>query len=192
MLKRENGKSNCAGNSQATALIEAISLGGKSNRPTGPRTLLERLDTFDMKSLPHPTDERPCRVQPCRDRHVVHSFRCVQHDPGPNHLSIRCLRRSRPLFDHGSFFFAQLDPIRTCPSHVHPPHLAASDEGYALCSNLANGVLSQRKDGDLSIDARRRGRHRRGRGSAGRISRCARRGRAPTRRRGRSSSRRWR
>ena len=120
MLKRENGRSNCAGSSHAIALTEATCLGGKRAGPSGSRPLFERLEAFEMEPLSHPTDKRTRRVQPCRDCHVVRPIRCVQDHPCPDDLSIGCLRRSRSPFNHSTLVVAQLDPIRSRPSHVRP------------------------------------------------------------------------
>ena len=58
MLKRENGKSSCAGSSQATALTDAISLGGKTCRSARPRSLFKRSQALFEEPLPNTAHER--------------------------------------------------------------------------------------------------------------------------------------
>src|SRR5215212_7308146 len=103
MLNREKGKSNCAGSSQATALTDAIWLGGKTRRPARPRSLFERIQAFLEEPLPNTAHKRSGAIKSGRDRRALHPITGTKNDSSANDLSIRVVRRPRSFRQHRTF-----------------------------------------------------------------------------------------
>src|SRR5260221_14287740 len=88
-LKRENGRPALAGSSHARALTAMTTLGGKADRTSSSRLLLQAEEPLLMEALSPLADDLPRRIETRRDLVVTEPLGCEQDDLGTNDIAIR-------------------------------------------------------------------------------------------------------
>src|SRR5208283_2637807 len=107
--QRESGTPRSAGSSHAIALTSATCAGGKTPRPTRPRSLLKTLDSLLAEPYSPGRHRRARASQPLSDLRVCQSLTSQRHRLRPHHIPIRPgVRRRAPL---------ELTPLRLAQHH---------------------------------------------------------------------------
>jgi hypothetical protein len=89
MLKRESGRFSSLGSSQARAFTATTIPGGKDTRPPLPGKFLQAGDSLLEEALAPLTDDLARRIEALGDLVVAQSLRGIQHDLGPDYVTIR-------------------------------------------------------------------------------------------------------
>jgi hypothetical protein len=89
MLKRDRGRPTSLGNSQARAFTATTISGGKDTRPALPREFLEASQALLEEAVAPLADHLAGRIEPRSDLIVTQTLRGVQHDLGPDYVTIR-------------------------------------------------------------------------------------------------------
>jgi len=89
MLKRDRGRPTSLGSSQARAFTATTISGGKDTRPALPREFLKASQALLEEAVAPLADDLAGRIEPRPDLVVTQTARGVQHDLGPDYVSIR-------------------------------------------------------------------------------------------------------
>ena len=132
-LHLDSGRPHSKGSWQASALTATTTLGGKAGRPASPGLLLESLQPLLEEALTPFADDLPWCVQACRDLVIAQSVGSIEHDPGPNDISIQ-----RRIATRSSLELCALDRSETYNVGATSGHIGLGWQANGVCQSEAN------------------------------------------------------